>query len=84
MRKVIERRKYHEQLVTTMESDIYLKGALRLRSKITSFLGKKLKQDDQDALSDGLGLDSTGKGIIYLLEQYTNTPIKHRQKNIRK
>ncbi len=41
MRKVIERRKYHEQLVTTMESDIYLKGALRLRSKITSFLGKK-------------------------------------------
>lgn len=76
MRKVIERRKYHEQLIKTMESDIYLKGALRMRSKITSFLGKKLKADEQDAVNDGLGLDSTGKGIIYLLEQYTQYAFK--------
>ncbi len=76
MRKVIERRKYHEQLIRTLESDIYLKGALRLQSKITSFLGKKLKTDDQEGLNEGLGLDSTGKGIIYLLEQYTQYAFK--------
>ncbi|PSK92711.1 DUF5686 and carboxypeptidase regulatory-like domain-containing protein [Taibaiella chishuiensis] len=76
MRKVIERRKYHEQLIRTLESDIYLKGTLRLQSKITSFMGKKLKVNDQDAVNDGLGLDSTGKGIIYLLEQYTQYAFK--------
>lgn len=76
MRKVIERRKYHEQLVKTLETDIYLKGALRMRSKVNSILGKKLKVEEQGAVNDGLGLDSTGKGIIYLLEQYTQYAFK--------
>lgn len=72
MRKVIEKRKYHAELVKSFETDVYLKGVLRMRSIPKSFLGHKVTQEDLK----GSGLDSMGKGVLYLLEQYTQYAYK--------
>lgn len=71
MRKVIEKRKYHANLVKTFETEVYLKGALRTRSTPKTIMGIKLSDEDYKGMNAGLGVDSAGKGIVYLLEQYT-------------
>jgi hypothetical protein len=71
MRKVIEKRKYHADLVKSFETDVYLKGVLRMRATPKSILGFKLSEEEYKEMNTGSGLDSTGKGILYLLEQYT-------------
>lgn len=67
MRKVIEKRKYHADLVKTFETDVYLKGNFGTRSAPKSIMGFKLSKEDLEES----GIDSTGKGIFYLLEQLT-------------
>lgn len=76
MRKVIERRKYHADLVKTFETDIYLKGVLRMRNTPKSIMGIKLSEEDYKEMNKGAGLDSLGKGILYLLEQFTQYSYK--------
>jgi hypothetical protein len=78
MRKVIEKRKYHADLVKTFETDIYLKGVLRLREMPKKIMGISLKMDDKETAEEmkGMGLDSAGRGIMYLLEQYTQYTYK--------
>lgn len=73
MRKVIEKRKYHADLVKTFETDVYLKGVLRLRKMPDKIFGIKLDMNGEDMAEarKEMGLDSNGKGILYLLEEYT-------------
>lgn len=65
MRKVIEKRKYHADLVKSFETDVYLKGGLKILSMPKKIMGYKMEKEDYE----GMGVDSTGKGIVYLLEQ---------------
>lgn len=67
MRKVIEKRKYHAGLVKSFETDVYLKGVLRMRAIPKKLFGISIDSKDLE----GSGLDSAGRGILYLLEQYT-------------
>lgn len=76
MRKVIEKRKYHADLVKTFETDVYLKGVLRMRNTPKKILGIKLSEKDYKEMNEGSGLDSNGKGVLYLLEQYTQYTYK--------
>lgn len=76
MRKVIEKRKYHADLIKTFETDVYLKGALRMRATPKTILGIKLSDEDYKEMNTGSGLDSAGKGILYLLEEYTQYAYK--------
>ncbi|WP_118952581.1 DUF5686 and carboxypeptidase regulatory-like domain-containing protein [Taibaiella helva] len=76
MRKVIEKRKYHADLIRTFETDVYLKGVLRMRSTPKKLLGIKLSEEDYKEMNEGAGLDSAGKGVLYLLEQYTQYTYK--------
>jgi len=78
MRKVIERRKYHAGLVRTFETDVYLKGVLRLRKMPQSIFGVSLNVNDEEVANEKreMGLDSAGRGILYLLEQYTRYSYK--------
>jgi hypothetical protein len=78
MRKVIEKRKYHADLVKTFETDVYLKGVLRLRKMPDKIMGISLKIDDEEAANERkeMGLDSAGRGILYLLEEYTQYAYK--------
>jgi hypothetical protein len=62
MRKAIARRQFHQDQVRSFQSSIYLKGALRTTKTPKKILGEKIDQNE-------LGVDSTGKGIIYLCEE---------------
>lgn len=84
MRKVIEKRKYHADLVKTFETDIYLKGVLRMRNTPKTILGIKLSDEDYKEMNKGAGLDSAGKGILYLLEQFTQYSYKSPSKEYTK
>lgn len=68
MRKVIAKRKYHETLVKTRETDIYLKGNLRVENIDNNSFGL----DIPDSTFLEMGLDSSGSGIIYLLEEQSH------------
>lgn len=62
IRKAIKRRKFHLDQVKSFQSDIYLKGLLGTRKTPKRLLGQKIEKED-------LGVDSTGKGILYLCEE---------------
>ncbi len=84
MRKVIERRKYHADLIKTFETDVYIKGVLRMRNIPKTILGIKLSDEDYKEINKGAGLDSTGKGVLYLLEEFMRYTYKAPDKEYNK
>ncbi len=62
IREAIKRRKFHLSQVSSFQSSIYLKGVGRSRQLPKKFMGQKINSGD-------MGADSTGKGVIYLVEQ---------------
>lgn len=62
IRKAIRRRQFHLEQVRSFQSNIYLKGLLKTRSTPKKILGQEVEKDE-------LGVDSNGKGIIYLCEE---------------
>ena len=72
MRKVIAQRALRAKEIKTFESDIYLKGKLRIRSLPDNILGFKLDEAQKKDMQKSMGLDSNNQGIIYLLEQLTH------------
>jgi len=68
MRQVIARRKQHADQIQTLSTDIYLKGMLRTRSMPKKILGFSIT----DSMKNEMGLDSSGSGIIYLLEELSH------------
>lgn len=77
MRKVIAKRKYHADLVQTLESDIYLKGALRTRSFPDKILGIDMNSEDMKESKAEAGIDSAGKGVLYYWRKCPAIIIKH-------
>ncbi len=71
IRKAIERRKFHLNQQNTFQSNIYLKGVFRMRDAPDQIFGIKVEDADGEGggLSDQLGLDSNGRGVVYLCEQ---------------
>ena len=61
-RKVIGRRKFHLNQVEAFQADIYLKAVLKTRQTPAKVLGQKVNDGE-------MGLDTNGKGILYLLEE---------------
>jgi hypothetical protein len=68
MRKVIARRSFHLSQVKSFQSAIYLKGIFRNRA-MPKKIGGVMKEKDGNQFKAEMGLDSTGKGILYLVEQ---------------
>lgn len=68
MRKVIQKRKEHEKQIQSLETEIYLKGSLKLMKTPTKVFGITIA----DSNKAEMGLDSAGQGIVYLLEQHTD------------
>lgn len=81
IRKAISRRAFHEKQIKSFQSAVYLKGVLRMREIGDRVLGIKVDKADKKAMS-GSGNDSTGKGVLYLVEQmsdyYSQAPDKER------
>ena len=75
IRSAIGKRKFHLQQVKSFQSSIYLKGAMRTRKAPSKVMGQEVPKDE-------MGLDSTGKGVLYLCEEfadyYSEKPDKQR------
>ncbi len=78
IRQAIKKRTYYSQQVKAFECDLYSKDMLKLRTLPRKILGRKIS--DQDRAD--MGVDSAGKGIIYLSESvskvYSQLPDKLR------
>jgi Family of unknown function (DUF5686)/CarboxypepD_reg-like domain len=64
IRNAIKKREYYGKQVSSFECDVYNKDIMKLRSLPKSFFGQKIEEDDKK----DMGVDSSGKGIIYLSE----------------
>jgi hypothetical protein len=62
IRKTIERRKFHLDQLQSFSTGIYFKGVMRSRKLPGKFMGKEIN-------AAGMGVDSAGKGVLYLVEQ---------------
>jgi hypothetical protein len=69
IRKVIKRRQFHLDQLQSFQTSIYLKGVLRNRFTPNKVMGIKLKEENKNEMNSSLGLDSAGKGILYLCEE---------------
>ena len=62
IRRAIKAREAHLKQIKTLQTSIYLKGVLRTRSAPKKVLGQKVDAEE-------MGIDSNGKGVIYLVEE---------------
>lgn len=62
IREAIKRREFHLKQVKEFQTGIYLKGVLRTRDFPDKIMGQKVDKKE-------IGLDSMGKGVLYLCEE---------------
>jgi hypothetical protein len=67
IRQAIKKRPYYNEQVDSFSVDVYIKGLLRSRAIPQKVFGKKIERDDFGRT----GLDSSGKGILFLSESLT-------------
>ena len=67
MKEAIRKRNFYNNQVDSFTVDVYIKGLMRSRSIPDKFMGQKI--DKKDMTKDGL--DSNGKGILFLSESLT-------------
>jgi hypothetical protein len=65
IRQAIKKRDYYNDQVDSFKVNVYIKGLLRSGGIPNKLFGKKIERDDDD------GLDSLGKGILFLSESVT-------------
>lgn len=82
IRQAIKKRNQYDKEVNGFQCDRYSKDLVRLNHLPKKVLGQKVPDEDRQ----GMGLDSTGKGIIYLSESiskiYTQRPDKFKMEVI--
>lgn len=64
IRQAIKKRNYYNRQVKAFEVDLYTKDMIKIRKLPKKIMGRKIPDED----IAGMGVDSTGKGIIYLSE----------------
>lgn len=69
IRNAIKKRTFHLKQMQSFQTSIYLKGVFRNRNTPNKVMGIKLKETDKKEMKEGMGLDSAGKGVIYLCEE---------------
>lgn len=69
IRKAIKKRKTHLEQVKSFQSSIYLKGVLRSRNLSGNFMGVSLNGSEATASKKEMGMDSVGRGVLYLCEE---------------
>lgn len=62
IRNAIKKRKFHLKQVKSFQTSLYFKGVMRSRKLPDKFMGQKINSGD-------MGLDTGGKGVLYLTEE---------------
>jgi hypothetical protein len=68
IRHAIKMRPYYDKQVNTFECNLYTKDIIKLCNLPKKIMGQKVPEDDRN----GMELDSSGKGIIYLSESLSH------------
>ena len=76
IRHAIKKRKSYENPLDSFTCEAYIKTLIRSRSLPSKILGKKFSDEDRK----DLGVDSEGRGIIYLSESLTRIAFKKPDK----
>jgi hypothetical protein len=76
IRHAIKKRKSYENPLDSFTCEAYIKTLLKTRSLPSRIMGKNFTDEDRR----GLGVDSAGKGIIYLSESLTKISFKKPDK----
>ncbi len=77
IRNAIKRRPYFQNQVNSFSCDLYGKDLIKLRNLPKKILGTKIPEADRKEM----GLDSTGKGIVYLSESISKINIQQPDKS---
>src|SRR5579872_434749 len=76
IRHAIKKRRDYENPLDSFTCEAYIKTIIRLRNLPKKMFGQTIEEDDKKQL----GLDSSGKGIIYLSESLTKVAYKRPNK----
>jgi len=76
MRKTIAKRDFYNKQTDSLTVDVYIKGLIRSNEMPDKFFGQKI---DKSELKKE-GVDSTGKGILFLSESLTKVAYKRPDK----
>jgi hypothetical protein len=76
IRSAIKKRKFYQSQVKAFQAQVYVKGMIRMINLPEKIFGKKIPEDDRNEM----GLDSSGKGIIYLTESVTKVSAEEPDK----
>jgi len=68
IRHAIKKRSYYDKQVNAFECDLYTKDIIKLYNLPDKIMGQKISVGDKNEM----GLDSTGRGIIYLSESLSH------------
>lgn len=79
IRNAIKQREKHLKQLATFETSIYLKGVLRNRKTPNQIMGIKLGDEKKEDMNGSMGLDTAGRGVLYLAEQYADYYKKGKQ-----
>lgn len=69
IRNAIKRRTFHLKQMQSFQTSIYMKGVFRNRSTPDKIMGIKIGGENKKEMNDGMGLDTAGKGVLYLCEE---------------
>ncbi|UAY51031.1 DUF5686 and carboxypeptidase regulatory-like domain-containing protein [Ferruginibacter albus] len=75
IRQAIKKREEYNKQVNSFQCELYSKNLIKLKNLPGKIFGKKISEDDKTEM----GVDSTGKGIIYLSE--SNSKISFQQQD---
>ena len=76
MRQTIKKREFYNKQVDSLTVDVYIKGLIRSREVPKRILGQKIDRTEFGKQ----GLDSAGKGILFLSESVTKVAFKYPDK----
>ncbi len=76
IRQAIKKRNFYNNQVNAFECEAYIKGLIKLRKLPKKVLGKKIPDNDRK----DMGVDSSGKGIIFLSESITKVAFQRPDK----
>ena len=76
IRQAIKKRTFYNNQVNSFDCDLYSKDLIKLRNLPNKIMGKKMPEEDRKTM----GLDSSGKGIIYLSEAISKVYVQQPDK----
>lgn len=76
IRAAIKKRPVYNKQVKAFTVEAYIKGIMKLRQLPKKFFGQKIEEEDRK----DMGVDSSGKGIIYLSESVTKVAMMQPDK----